>query len=677
MTSKSGNKSPLIQKRIKPPARQMPKQNPVKTSLFADPRFFGALIILLTCLAFFPSLRNDFLPTWDDNVYVTENGMVQNLNLQSIGHMFTKQVNGTYVPIPLLTYSIEYSLFGMHPLPYHITNLILHLLCTLLVFQLFRQLKINIIYAAIGAILFGIHPMRVESVAWIAERKDVLYSLFYLAALNAHVKFNLTSQHGKKYYRLTLLFFSLSLLSKIEAVTLPLSLLLIDYFMERPLNLRLLIEKIPHFLLSLLFGSLGIFILNRVGLLSVNRDLSFIDRLFYGLLSFNVYIAKFLFPFNQSAVYPYPVTAGNALPLYSYLNPLLTVGLAYLVYMTANRTRAIVFGALFFFVNVVFMLQILAAGNAFLSDRYTYIAYAGLIFIIVWTLELIVRNKRKSKILVVTGISIYIIVLIFITYNRCEIWKNGETLWSDVIEKYPGQNVGAYTNRGIYYSNEGQWDNAISDLSEAIIINPKFPLSYANRGIVYGNLGQPEKAIADFSKAIKLDPTYPLVLHNRGVAYGDIGQYDKAISDFLRAIKIDAKYTSAYNNLSFIYREKQQLDSAINICLAGLKRNPESALLYASLGTCYLEKGDISNAVVQYKQCLEISDRNIDALLGMAAASYLNNELAYANGYISQAQSIEPVLNEGMTGIEKLERSGHSFSGVEKEYLSKLFSQLR
>jgi protein O-mannosyl-transferase len=644
---------------------------------YEDPRFLGAVVIILTFIAFFPSLKNEFMPTWDDNAYVTGNSIIRDINLQSVRHMFTKQVNGTYVPLPLMTYAVEYKLFGLHPLPYHITNLLLHLLCTLLVFQLFRLMKINIFFAAAGAILFGIHPMRVESVAWIAERKDVLYSVFYLAALVTHVKFIRAGEEGKKLYRLTLLFFFLALLSKIEAVTLPLSLLLIDYFMERPLKIKLLVEKIPHFLMSLLFGCLGIFILYRVGLLVVNKQVGFTDRLFYGLFTLNMYIVKFIFPYLQSAVYPYPVKPGNILPLFYYLNPLLTVGIGILVCKTARYTRAVVFGALFFLVNVFFLLQFVAAGSAFLSDRYTYIAYTGLIFITVWSLERLIQKRRAWRPLVVSGMVTYIIVFMILTFNRCEVWKNGETLWTDVIEKFPGQNVAAYSNRGITYTNSGQWDNALADFAKAIAIDPKYPVSYTNRGIVYGNLGQPEMAIADFTRAIEIDKKYSLVYHNRGVAYGTIGQYDKAVSDLKKAIKFDPKYVSAYNNLSIIFCQKNQNDSAIMTCVEGLKINPKSAQLQASLGNCYLAKGDIGDASVQFKKCLETSEQNLDALLGMAIVSYLNHDMGYAKGYINQAQAIAPALNEGMAGVEKLENAGYSISAGKKQILEQLFSQMK
>lgn len=671
MAKKPGKQRPSGKKKNTPASIQTPLQLPVKVPYYEDPRFLAGLISVLTCIAFFPSLKNDFMQTWDDNAYVTMNAYIRAINLHSIRLMFTKQVMGTYVPLPLLTYALDYKIYGLNPLGYHLTNLVLHLICTFFVFKLLRLLNINILFAALGALLFGIQPMRVESVAWISERKDVLYTVFYLAALITHVRFIQSGQQRAKYYRLTLLFFFLALLSKIEAVTLPLSLLLLDYFMERPLRIRLLVEKIPHFLLSLLFGIFGILILYKVGLLSVNRELAFTDRLFYGVFSLNAYIFKFFFPYVLSAIYPYPVASGHVLPLFYYLNPLLTLGLAFLIYKFARNKRAIVFGALFFFVNVVFMLQILAAGNAFLADRYTYVAYIGIIFIVVWGLEQLSLRKKPWRLPIALGVTAYIIVFMVQTYNRCEVWENGETLWTDIITKYPGQVVAAYTNRAITYSDKQEFDRAIPDFTEAIAINPRYPVSYANRGMVYGNMGQVENAIADFTKAIALDPAYKMALHNRGVAYGNLGEYGKAVSDLSRAIRIDPHYISAYNNLSIIYCQKNQIDSAISVCLAGLDVISESDVLHGNLGNCYLEKEDTEKALAQYTQCLEINNRNIDALLGMAVLCYMRNDKRGGDDYVNQSQAVDPVLNEGMSGVEKLQQSGYYISPVKKKFLSK------
>ena len=256
--------------------------------LFNKTFYYGAVILVLTFISFFPSLKGDFMQTWDDEKYVTANPVIRELNAGTIRQMFTRPVNGTYVPLPLLTYAVNYKLSGDSPMPFHATSLFFHLLSTLLVFMILRLLNIDLLYAAFGALLFGIHPMRIESVAWISERKDVMYGFFYLAAVFAYIRYLNDPARRPKLLLYSILLFLGALLSKIEAVTLPLTLLLVDYILKRPYSIRLLKEKIPYFALSLFFGLLGIFIIYRIGLhtpefLKTNKDISISERFFYGL----------------------------------------------------------------------------------------------------------------------------------------------------------------------------------------------------------------------------------------------------------------------------------------------------------------------------------------------------------------------------------------------------------
>ena len=183
------SKNNLSTRKLNAPVSKFPKKGSSSSGgiagqiRFSKSFYYSLVILVITFISFFPSLKNGFMQTWDDEKYVINNPMVKELSAGNVMHMFTRQVNGTYVPLPLLTFAIEYELFGNNPLPFHITNLILHLLCTLLVFQVLRLLKIDLVYAAFGALIFGVHPMRVESVAWVTERKDVLYTCFFLAGL--------------------------------------------------------------------------------------------------------------------------------------------------------------------------------------------------------------------------------------------------------------------------------------------------------------------------------------------------------------------------------------------------------------------------------------------------------------------------------------------------------------
>ena len=488
---------------------------------YEKPFFLVITIVVITAIAYIPSLKGTFMDTWDDSYYITNNPIIRELNIHSVKAMFTTPVNSSYVPLPLLTFAVEYKLFGYNPLPFHITNLILHLLCTLLVFRLFRLLKLNIFYAALAALLSGVHPMRVESVAWITERKDMLYSLFFLGAMIMYIKFLTQKERRSVIFILSLLLFIFSLLSKIQAVTLPLCLLVLDYYFERPFRIRLIIEKLPFFILSLVCGTIGLIVLSKGGALKPNEVLSLGDRTFYGLYALSIYIVKFVAPFYQCASYSYPVMPGQSLPLVYYLNPVILILLAFLVFRTIRYTRIIVTGTLFFLFTIIFMLQILSAGTAYLADRFSYIPYIGLFFIAGWCIQQIIKTK-KNKTVVLPVLFMIIVLFSILTFNRCKIWENGETLWTDVINKNPGL----------------------------------FP-PYMNRGSYYELINQPEKALKDYDAASKLNPKEITCYLSRGSLKIEMKDYKGAESDYYKAIALDPKNAEAYQNLGLVYYQEK------------------------------------------------------------------------------------------------------------------------
>ncbi len=652
-----------------------------KKNVFEKPGNLAVLILVLTFIAFYPSLKNDFVTTWDDNNYVTQNPRIQSLNGANVKLMFTRQVNGTYVPLPLLTYAVEFKLFGKDPAPYHRTNLIIHLLSTLLIFQLFRLLKLDLIYAAFGALLFGIHPMRVESVAWISERKDVLYVLFYIAALLCYVRNLSTGKKRSSWFWLSILFALLSLLSKIEAVTLPLTMLLIDYLLERPLKFRLVKEKIPFFALSLLFGGLGIVIIlwvnRKAGLLKINEMIGFGDRIIYGIYALNGYVVKFFAPVRQSAIYPYPEFSGFAKTLFYILNPLLLVALIYFVYKSTRFTRVIVFGTLVFLCSIIFLLQIFAVGNGFFADRYTYIPYAGFIFIIAWLGNYLVKKRENMKFLVLPAMVLISAIFIGVTFSRCKIWKNDETLWTKVIEYYPEELDWPYANRAVFYINTGQKEKALSDLDKAIRINPQSETAYSNRGMLYGLNGEYQKAVSDFTMAYSIDPGNIKSLNNRGVSYGNLGKPDSAIADFSKVISIDPQYSSAFLNLANVYFRTKDYNRAIAACSKGIGNSHQKTEFLDLMGNCYLEKAENDSAMQQFTRCLDLDGSDFEALAGMAVAFYEKKDNVNARRYLQQAQQANNELTFGVAGLRELEKSGYFFGEKKKESLEKMFSDLK
>lgn len=271
-------------------------------------------ILGLTAVAFLPVLKGEFL-NWDDNQYVYENAMIR--SFANLKQLITEPLQGNYHPLTMLSLAFNYAVSEYNPWSYHLLNFVLHLLNTFLVYRLALKLsKQNYLIAFVTSLIFGVHPMHVESVAWVAERKDVLYSFFFLLGLNSYVKHLETKL--KSDYLFSILWLALSLISKPAAVVFPLAMLTIDLFFKRKLSVALIIEKIPHFVLALIMGLLTFHAQTTIGATETIAHFSLQNRFFFGCYSFMMYFLKFILPINQTPFYPYPSTTG-ALPIAYYL----------------------------------------------------------------------------------------------------------------------------------------------------------------------------------------------------------------------------------------------------------------------------------------------------------------------------------------------------------------------
>ncbi len=585
-------------------------------------------VLVITFLVFLPTLKSEFIQTWDDGVYVTENASILHLNFQNIKVFFTKPVNGTYVPIPLLSFALEYQVFGLHPLPFHLNNLLLHLLCTSLAFYILILLRLPVKYAAFGALLFGIQPMRVETVAWVTERKDLLFSVFYLGAIITYIKFILSEKSKQKYFIFTLILFILSLFSKIQAVTLPLTLLLLDYFFDRPLKLKLIWEKIPFFALSLAFGIFGFVILKQVGSLDVNEKFSLLDRIFFGMYSLSAYVIKVIAPLKLSAFYPYPIKSGQSLPILYYLSPVFLTGLAVLVFLTARKTKAVVFGSLFFFVNIMFLLQILGAGQGFQADRFTYIPYFGLFFMAAWAAQKYAVKGKITQPIVVGLILIFTVFFSTQTYSRAKDWTTNLSLWNDVIEKYPGKIPTAYANRASAYRKLKQADFALLDYNYAVILDNKDGVSRMNRGNIYFDMGKDSLAFLDYKAAMALNlknkkeqsEVYKLYA-NLGAIYGRRGVYDSAFFYLNKSLSIDSTFEGAWMNRGLTNEVMKNWGNAISDFQRYLHYSPEDEKVHSDIGVCYQNLGKFEESLIWFGKAI--------ALKPQSGFYYLNRSYSY------------------------------------------------
>ncbi len=544
-------------------------------------RHIYAILILLagTYIAFQPSLDNGYV-NWDDDRNFYENKQVTEITKanfwENMGLIFQSSVIGNYNPLPIATFAIEKLVFGLDkPYYWHLDNLILHLICVVLAFRIALMLGLSLQGAFFVAMLFGIHPLRVESVAWLTERKDVLFGVFYLGAIFLYIKYLQTDQN-RKYHWWIFLLFVLSLFSKIQAVTLPVTFILIDYYLKGKLNWKIALSKWPYFVISATFGIIGIFVLKGQGSLEANNTYEWFQRPFVGSFSFMVYLVKSIVPYRMVPLYPYL----KVMSWYMYVSMFILPVTVWFIWFTWKRDyRKVLFGFMFFVINIFFLLQILGAGQGYLADRFTYIPYFGLFFIYAYLLERLVEWKPMAR-PIVSGIAVlYLLGLGYITYEQTKIWKDGASMWTHVI-KYYSNITTPFGNRGNWYRDHGQRDSALKDYSASIRLNPKNAGPYNSRAKLYfmsNNVDTARLALADYNKAISLKTTNSEFYANRGAAYAKLQMLDSALIDLNKSIEMNPKYATAYLNRFIVLRALNRLEEAYKDTETFLTLTPDHA----------------------------------------------------------------------------------------------------
>jgi Flp pilus assembly protein TadD len=590
-------------------------------------------ILIITLILFSPTFKYGFV-NWDDDVNVTNNQNITKLDKQSIQAIFSESIIGGYNPLTTLSFAVEYKIWGLKPGVYHTNNVILHLVCTLLVYLLLRQLGMNYFIAALTALLFGIHPLRVESVAWVTERKDVLYSMFFLLSTIAYVAYRKTK--NLLYYSLSLLIFIFSLLSKIQAVSLPLSLIAIDLLIDKRFNWKLLLNKIPFLILSAITGIVGIYFLQQQGSLETGTVLPFFQRIFIGSYSLLVYLVKAFVPYEMSAIYPAP----DKLTIMHYLSMPIVLLSGYLIWKIKKLRIKIIAGTLFFLFNIMFMLQVVGAGQGYLADRFTYIPYLGLFFIAAFILNSLISGAFKTG--VWAFVIIYMLILAGITIQRVKVWENSETLFTDVISKYPKVAV-AHNNMGKYFRETNQYDKAIASYSKSLEIDPKGYVTYSNRGKALFDKGRVDEALSDFNNCLAINPDYVEALSNRGAALASKNRFKDALVDLDKAIKLDPANINAYSNRSLAYYYTNEFEKAINDITTYLKLSPDDADMINIRALCYAQLRRNDEALADYNRSIELKP---------SQGIFYQNRSFYYNLNGDKQRALNDILKAQELGVE-------------------------
>jgi protein O-mannosyl-transferase len=619
--------APAKQPAPEQPAAKVHALPKAETNLFQRPRVQALMVAAVALLTwvFYNVCLNNQLTNWDDPSYIRDNPLIKDVSAEGLKNIFSTSVMGNYHPLTILTYAIEYSYVRLQPWLYHFDSLLFHVIVTVLVYWFVNLLTRRPLAAAITALLFGLHPMHVESVAWLAGRKDVVYGMFYIAACVAYVYYvRARERNGLLYFAVALLFIC-SLLAKPVAVVLPVTLLLIDYFEKRKFSYWVLIEKVPLFAASVGFGIKSVIDQRTFGSLDTSTlTYNYFERIALGGYALCTYLWKAVVPVGLCNFYPYPEKPGGVLP-YWYFGYTLAIAVGiFLLWKFARRNRTVVFGALLFLVNIALLLQFIPVGGAIIADRYAYISYLGLFFMAGWYVSGYFEpgaNRQTGSALLVVSV-VYSMFLGYLTNDRCKVWYDATSLWRDEIEKQP-KTYNAYNNLGFEYFNKFNesvdqnmrkiyFDSANLLLNQSIALNPTFANSHISLGELMRSAGNFPEARKHYYKALSLhsfDKDAEAYL-GLGIIYAISRNFDSSGYCFRKAVSLKNPFPEAHSNFGNFFDMTHQPDSALAHYAISIAQNPDMFAPHLNRGRLLQRMNRYEEAMKDFEAAMALNPDN-------------------------------------------------------------------
>lgn len=632
----------------------------------------AAATALATFLVYLPALRNDFV-NWDDYSYI-----LKNLHIRSFDDVFLKWAFlnfycSNWHPLTWISHAADYAVWGLNPLGHHLTNNMLHAANSFLVvilitktleaakksmpesggFLVFKE-RVMLLTAGVTGLLFGIHPLHVESVAWVAERKDLLCALFFLMSILSYMKFvgswqpavgglepgvesqksSVKRQLSTGFYLFSLVFFVLALVSKPMGVTLPIVLMILDW---HPFNRissyqtlrKAVVEKLPFLALSLVSSVLTILAQGSGGALTPIEVVPLSIRLLVAMNALSSYLWKMMLPWDLVPFYPYPREA--TLLSSGYLVPaVLVFGITIVCALIVKKQRVFLAVWGYYVITLLPVLGIIQVGEQAMADRYTYLPSLGPFFVLGLTTAVVAAKVSTIKRWGLTAKTICAAMAIaalaslsYLTVTQIGVWKESFKLWNYIIEKQPAAKR-AYYNRGLTFNNRGlvfynmgqfdralaEYDRALADYGRATELNPPYVEVYNNRGLVFDKMGLPDRAIAEYDKSTALDPSYYRAYYNRGMVFKKMGLLEKALEEYNRAIVLNPEYSDAYNNRGALFYIMNQFDRAIADYDRAITLNPSNYEAYYNRGLAFDKTGQFAKAAADLEAANKLSSHH-------------------------------------------------------------------
>ena len=607
-------------------------------------QYHVAALLLLVTVAVYLQVWSAGFVNYDDEAYVTANTHVQSgLTYEGTLWAFNVGYEGNWHPLTWLSHMLDCQLFGPSPIGPHAVNLLLHLANTLLLLLVLNRTTGSLWKSAFVAALFAVHPLHVESVAWVSERKDVLSTLFWFLTMWAYVRY--TESPSLKRYGVVTAFFALGLMSKPTLMTLPFLLLLLDYWplgrwseASRRERWRLVRQKLPLFAMSLTSGVLTYVAQHKGGAIRTVIELPLSSRISTAIIAYVSYMAKMLWPAKLAVFYPHPVSV----PLWHILAAAVFLAAVTTLVIRSARSRPyLVVGCLWYVVVLAPMIGLIQVGDQAIADRYTYVSLIGLFIMFAWGVPASIeafRHKGKGESGDLTCQSIVrplgvlsliaIAALAACTWRQTGYWHDSINLWTHTLAVTTENGVGHY-NLGLALQRLGRTDEAIDQYEQAIRIRPDDAEALNNQGAAYGALGRIDEAIEKYKQAIGINPDYADAYNGLGAAYGQLGRSAEAMDAFKQAIRIDPDNADAHYDLGLELYKLGRSDEAIEEYkqAIGISADAET---YNSLGAAYGDLGKVDEAIDAFSQAVRMKPGLADAHGNLAIALFNGGRYAEA-----------------------------------------------
>ena len=595
-----------------------------------DYLLLALLLAVTTILAYQPAWHGGFI--WDDDAYITNNELLTAPDgLRRI--WFSLDSPSQYFPLVYTMFRFERAWWGLSPTGYHFVNILLHIANALILWSLLARLRVP--GAWLASAIFALHPVQVESVAWITERKNVLMGFFFLLTIRAWVEFvDKQTKHRWFFYVLALVLYALALFSKTTACTLPAALLLILWLQGQRINLRRLLQLVPFVILALGMGLLTVWWERyHQGTHGPMFAMSPLERLLIASRAIWFYLGKLFWPSNLTFIYPrWHITPSNLLNYAPFLG---IGGLGAAIYLTRRYLgRGVETAMLFFGATlgpVLGFIMLYTFRYTFVADHYQYLASIGPIALASAGITTLAASFKESRHFIFGAAVCIVAALAVFTWRQSGMYADIEALWRTTIARNPGCWM-AHNNLGIVLSQKGEIDEAIAHYRKTLEMSPDFAEADYNLGNALLQKGEIDAAILHGQRAVTIQPNDPEAQVALGNALFQKGLIDESIVHYQKALAIRPYYVTAHYNLSSAFLKKGEIDKAIFHCQAVLSTQPEHADAHTILANAFLQKGEIGNAIEQYKKTLEIAPRSVPALNNLAWILATYSDPAFRDG---------------------------------------------